>query len=246
MVVALLSLLVLACQVQAQVNIEHYRGQEGITGGASYSFNTDLGNVDVVNSGGAGNITFNTRNSTILSVFEGGVGFLRGKRYANNGVFHMRYTWKKHPVYQPEGFIQGDYNRARKLEWRTLIGGGLRFVVRSREHYGFSFGNSLMWEREYLDLPGDDPHPDFTSVLRSSNYINLHLKSRVTFSLTAYYQFKLADPGDVRILGTAELTTPIIGPLNQTTSLNFRTDTQPPQDVKKTDVKLSSSLGFRL
>jgi len=245
MIVVILLLLFLTSQVHAQVNIEPYRGRAGITGGVNYRFNTDLGNVDVINSGGAGNITINTDNSIILSVFKGGIGFLRGKRFANNGVIHLRYTWKKHPVYQPEGFLQGDYAKSRKLDWRTLIGAGLRFRLKEGETWVFSFGNSLMWERERLGLSGMDPHPDFTSVIRSSNYLNLHLQGRVTFSITAYYQFMLTDPGDVRILGTTDLTTPIIGLLHQTTSIDFRTDTDPPMDVKKTDVKLSTSLGFR-
>ena len=122
----------------------------------------------------------------------------------------------------------------------------MRFNVWDEEAYAFSFGNSLMWEREILDLSDTDSHPDFTSVLRSSNYVNLYLQGRVTFSVTAYCQFMLSDPGDIRILGITRLTTPIIGPLHQTTSLDFRTDTDPPLDVKKTDVKIATSFGFKL
>ena len=59
MVVVLLVLL-LVSSLQAQVNIEHYRGKMGITGGARFSLSSDLGNVDVVNSEGAGNLTVNT------------------------------------------------------------------------------------------------------------------------------------------------------------------------------------------
>ena len=240
-----LLLLLCACQVQAQVNIENYRGKKGMTGDANYSLNSDIGNVDVVNTGGAGNITINTENTTILGVYKGGIGFQGGKRFANNGVLHLRYTWSGYPVYQPEGFFQGDYARSRKLDWRTLVGAGMRFNIRREEKWSFSVGNSIMWEREHLDLSSTDPHPDFTSEVRSSNYINLYLQDRITLSTTAYYQFILTDPGDVRILGTTELTTPIIGPFHQKTSMDFRTDTDPPLGVKKTDVKLSTSFGVK-
>ena len=244
MIIVLL-LLIFACQAQAQVDIEHYRGKEGMTGAARYSFNTNVGNVDVIDSGGAGNITFNRKNSVFLGVFKGGIGFQDGKRFANNGVLHLRYTRTSHPVYQPEFFIQGDYARSRKLDWRTLVGGGLRFNVQREKKWTFSLGNALMWERESLDVSPGDPHADFTSVVRSSNYINLIFQDRITLSTTAYYQFSLGDPGDIRVLGTIELTTPVVGSLDQTTSLDFRTDSDPPIGVKKTDAKLATSFGFK-
>ncbi|MEC7227020.1 MAG: hypothetical protein VXW00_09135, partial [Candidatus Latescibacterota bacterium] len=62
-------------------------------------------------------------------------------------------------------------------------------------------------------------------------------------AVTAYYQFALTDPGDVRLLGTGELTTPLWGPLKQTTTIDFRTDSAPPLGIKKTDAKLSTSFG---
>jgi len=226
-----------------QVNIEHYRGKMGVTGAASYSFNTNLGNVDALNSGGAGNITVNRPHGTLLMVFKGGIAVQGGKRFANNGVVHLRYTRKGNPVYQPEGFLQSDYAISRKLDWRTLVGAGLRFNLANSESASLSVGNALMWEREGLDLDVGDPHMDETSVLRSSSYINMHYDKRVLISMTSYAQFAIDDPGDLRLLGIAQLTTPIVGPLNQTTSINFRTDTDPPGGVKKTDAKLATSFG---
>lgn len=228
----------------AQVNIEHFRGKMGVTGAASYSFNGDLGNVDALNSGGAGNVTMNRPHGTLLLVFKGGIAVQGGKRFANNGVLHLRYTRKRHATFQPEAFVQSDYAISRKLDWRTLAGAGMRFNVANNESAALSLGNSLMWEREGLDIEVGDPHPDKTSAVRSSSYVNLHYEKTVLVSMTSYVQFAVDDPGDLRVLGIAQLTTPIIGPLNQTTSVNFRTDTDPPGGVKKTDAKISTSFGF--
>ena len=82
----------MALPLMAQVNIEHYRGKEGVTGGARLSLHSNIGNVDVVKSDGAGNLTVNTATGTYLAVFKGGIGFLGGKRFANSGVLHLRYT----------------------------------------------------------------------------------------------------------------------------------------------------------
>ena len=76
-----------------------------------------------------------------------------------------------------------------------------------------------------------------------SSYINLSLQGRVGFATTAYVQTALSDLSDVRLLGTTELTTPIVGPLRQTTTLDFRIDSAPPQGVEKKDIKFGTSFG---
>ncbi len=244
MTVVIAALLLTATVAAGQVNIEHYRGKPGVTGSASYSFNSDLGNVDVVNSDGAGNITINHGHGTILGVFSGGVGVHGGKRFANSGVLHLRYTHKRNRTYQPEVFAQSDYAAPRQLDWRTLIGVGLRFNSATSEHFALSFGTAMMWEREGLDLAPEDPHPDDTSVVRSSTYVNLHFDREVLFSTTAYVQPAVEDPGDLRVLGVVQLTTPILRRLNQTTGVKFRVDSHPPAGVKKSDVKISTSFGL--
>ena len=239
----LLWLLLSVMPLWAQVNIEHYRGKEGVTGGARLSLHSNIGNVDVVKSDGAGNVTVNTRTGTYLTIFKGGIGFLGGKRFANSGVLHMRYTRTSNARWQPEIFAQGDYAKSRRLDQRTLLGAGFRRIWNSEKEVIFSLGSSLMWEREALSLRVGDPHPSRASVGRSSTYVNMHIRRRLGFAVTAYYQFDLADPSDVRLLGTGELTTPLWGPLKQTTTVDFRTDSSPPLGVKETDAKLSTSFG---
>ena len=216
-----------------------------MTGGARFAISSDLGNVDVVSSNGAGHITINTSQGVLLGVFKGGVGFLGGKRFANSGVLHLRWTWALHPSYQPELFAQGDYAKPRRLDSRSLVGAGLRWNVYDVERFSLSVGSALMWERERLDLALGYLHPAATDLLRSSNYVNLYFKGKIGFSTTAYIQVAPSDPGDLRILGTAELSTPIIGPLRQTTSVDFRIDSEPPQGVKKEDFKFGTSFGFK-
>lgn len=238
-------LALMAPPLLAQVNIEHYRGKEGVTGGARLSLQSDIGNVDVVKSDGAGNVTVNTATGTYLAVFKGGIGFLGGKRFANSGVLHLRYTHAQNARWQPETFVQGDYAKSRRLNRRLLWGAGMRRVWRADKAMAFYLGSSLMWERENLNLLAGDIHAANTSVWRSSTYLNAHFNRRIQLSLTAYYQFALDDVEDVRLLGTSELTTPLVGPLSQTTAIDFRSDSDPPQGVKKTDVKLSTSFGVK-
>lgn len=237
----------LATHAGAQVNIETYRGKRGVSGAARFSVSSDIGNVDVVHSDGAGNLTLNRASGTLLLVVRGAAGFLGGKRYANSGVLHLRYTLTRHQLVHPEAFVQGDYARSRRLDARTVFGLGGRWNLLRGEPLSLALGSAVMWERERLDLLPADPHAARTSVARLSTYLNLQARSArgVSLSTTAYYQPDLAVPDDARLVGTVELTTPVIGRLTQTTVVDLRVDTEPPQGVKDTDVRVAASFGLR-
>ena len=231
----------------AQVNIEAFRGKAGLSAAARFSMSSDFGNVDVVRFDGAGNITLDNDTGALLVVIRGAAGFLGGRRYANSGVLHVRYTWKVTGLIHPEAFVQGDYARSRRLDARSLVGVGGRWNLSLAEGMDLAVGSAVMWERERLDLLLGDPHVDRTSLARLSTYVNLYAASSrgVSLSTTAYYQPAFSDFADARFLGTVELTTPIIGPLTQTTVVDFRIDRDSPQGVKDTDVKLSASFGVK-
>ena len=238
-------LLGVACHANAQVNIELYRGKPGVTGNIGLQVGGARGNSDFFTGGGAANVTFNTRKYSLLLVGNGLLGFSGGKRFSNQGLAHIRFTWTKPSRFQPEGFLQLNYVRPRKLTFRALAGAGLRTVVHDSTSWSFSLGNSLMWEREHLDLLPADRHPDRTSVIRSSNYVNLQLRNKALITLTGYYQFMVEDPGDSRILGNLQITTEVVGPLQQTTTLRYRRDSKPPEGVKKNDLRLGTSFDLK-
>ena len=242
MVAALLLLLFLA-PLHAQVNIETYRGKRGVTGAARLALSSDVGNIDVVKGEGSGHITVNTARGVLLGVCKGGVGFLGGERFANSGVLHLRWTATASPRWQPEFFAQTDYAKSRRLDNRALVGTGMRYNAYAAEKSALSLGAALLWELEDLNLAPGDPHPATTQLMRLSSYINLSLQGRVGFATTAYVQPALSDLSDVRLLGTTELTTPIVGPLRQTTTLDFRIDSAPPRGVEKKDIKFGTSFG---
>ena len=242
--IAVLLFFLFIAPLYAQVNIETYRGKWGVTGDARLSLNSDVGNVDVVKSEAAGHITINTARGVLLGVFKGGIGFLGGERFANSGVLHLRWTATASPRWRPESFAQADYAKSRRLDNRALVGAGMRYNAYTAEKSAFSLGGALMWELEDLNLVSSDPHPATTEFVRLSSYINLSLQGRIGFATTVYVQPALSDPDDVRVLGAAELSVPIIGPLRQTTALDFRIDSAPPLEVEKKDIKFGTSFGF--
>ncbi len=228
----------------AQVNIESFRSDDKLSGNIMLSLSSNIGNVDAVQGDGSGNITLHTDTAVYIAVLKGGMGFLGGRRFANSGVMHMRYTLKRSIVWQPEFFAQADYAKSRRLDRRYLTGGGMRWVLSDQDALHAAVGSSLMWEHEGLDVKIGDSHPSQTSQFRYSNYFNVKINGRATFSTTVYYQFAVSSWKDTRLLGSGELSTPIIGKIKQTTTLNFRIDSKPPMGVKTSDIKLVTSFGI--
>jgi len=227
-----------------QVNIEKYRGKKGISGNINLQLNSAAGNADFFDGGAAANLTLNTDDYTVLLVGHGLLGFASGKRFDNQGLAHLRITWTEKGRFQPESFFQSDYSRPRKLVARLLLGGGIRTILFENEIRHLSVGNSVLWEQENYDLPSNAQHSDHTSIMRSSNYVNLRLKKGVELAISGYYQISLSDLNDARIIGQAEITNPIVGPLEQRTSLRLRRDTDPPDNVKTNDLHLGTSFGI--
>jgi len=230
--------------IHAQINVELYRKSEGVQGNVGLHFGGSKGNSDFFTGGGAANVTYNTSSYSILVLGDGLLGFRGGKSFSNQGLVHLRYTWTKPQRFQPEVFAQMDYARPRKLTFRALAGGGLRTILFEDATYSFTIGNSVMWEREHLDLPTTDPHPDRTSVLRSSNYINLQIRTKATITLTGYYQVMPSELKDVRMLGNLQIASQVAGPLQQVTTIRYRRDSRPPLGIKKNDITIGTSFAF--
>jgi hypothetical protein len=242
--IACFLLCLITSSAYAQVNVELYRKSEGVQGNIGLHFGGSKGNSDFFTGGGAANVTYNTSSYSILVLGDGLLGFRGGKSFSNQGLVHLRYTWTKPQRFQPEIFTQIDYARPRKLTFRALAGAGLRTILFENATYSFTIGNSVMWEREHLDLPTTDPHPDRTSALRSSNYVNLRIHTKATITLTGYYQVMPSEPKDGRMLGNLQIASQVAGPLQQVTTIRYRRDSRPPLGIKKNDITIGTSFAF--
>jgi len=243
------SLVIVLCllfsSAHAQVNVELYRKSTGVRGNVGLHFGGSRGNSDFFTGGGAVNITLNTQTYSILLLGDGLLGFRGGESFSNSGLVHLRYTWIKPARFQPEGFVQTNYDRPRKLSFRALLGGGLRTILYDSKTYSLTLGNSLMWEHERLfDLMIGDTHPDQTSDLRSSNYLNLQIRKKATITFTGYYQFRASDTRDARLLGNLQIASRVAGPLQQITTLRYRRDSRPPLGVHKNDLTIGTSFAL--
>lgn len=235
--------------VSAQVNIEALRPEEP-PAGRSGSLGGDLtirsGNVDFVEVGLEGRL-FDVRQSlTTLIVGNGGLGFLGSSRFASSGLGHFRQTYRYRPRVSPEWFAQADYDRARLLTFRMVVGAGVRSPLASGDWGHFDVGSALMIEREWLDLPDDAVHLDRTSDLRWSTFVTFRWAPTETLVITSttYAQPQFDNVNDTRLLENLRLATAVTRTLSLTISFDARYDSRPPDGIAVLDTTLRTGVSY--
>ena len=235
--------------LSAQVNVEALRREDPPLG-RSGSFGGDLtvrtGNVDLVQVGFNGRHNVVEDGVTTLIVGNGGFGLLGGSRFASSGLLHYRRTYRLVDWISPEWYGQVNYDRAQSLEFRTVVGGGVRTPVARGAWGQFGAGTGLMLEHERLALPDTALHPPRTTVVRSSSFLTLRLVpgEQIVISSTTYLQPDVTDWGDLRMLENLRLSAPISEDLSLTVSFDMRFDSEPPDGIARLDATLRTGITY--
>jgi len=119
--------------------------------------------------------------------------------FSNKGFVHLRTAKPIMTHTDIEGFIQKETNHFIDLENRELLGAGLR-INQFEELY---WGTGIMHEMEKYNN-----NPQEQKKLKSTNYVNYktNILKIVELQNVMYYQFKLENPEDYRILWDGNLT----------------------------------------
>lgn len=240
-------LVLAAVPLHAQVNIEsmrQQRGQEGFSLRGTLDLATQSGNVDKTDLGINANTRYRRAPGTVLLAFQGDYGWQGGNQFSDQGLLHLRYTHELSRLFALEAFGQTDYDKARLLDARALVGGGVRVALVEGERTGLAVGASYMFEHEELDLPPDADHPDETDVDRLSSYVGLRwtINDNAAFSATGYAQPQIDDFEDIRVIASGGLETRVVDHVSLRLGYRLRYDSRPPDTIESTDTKLSAGL----
>lgn len=236
--------------LSAQVDIEVLRidslsfGRSGSIGG-DVSLRT--GNVDFVAFDVRANVYDVTDTEMRLFVGDGGLGFLDRSRFASSGLLHYRRTYTAVSRYaSPEWFGQMNYDRAQKLTFRALAGGGARTAFARGAWGQFGAGTSAILEYERLALPDTAMHRDRTLEVRWSNFLTLRVvpTPNLVITSTTYLQPALTDFGDFRALENLRLSASITETLALTVTFNLRYDARPPDEIAALDTRLRTGVTY--
>ena len=244
-----LSFLLCASAANAQVDIESRRLDEGAshTGEIEIDFTLRGGNVDLVEFGPTVSVNFTRGRNTFLVIGSGNLGWENGERFANEFLGHLRWVllWKSR--IQPEAFVQANYDKSRKLDIRTLAGGGLRVRLGRNDRGALWAGSAYMIEHEENEDALTNAHPASTSVSRWANYFSASavLSSTAEWSAIVYVQPDMVDFSDVRVLVETGLEVKVTETVSLDTYLSIHHDADPVDGIAETDYALKTALKLK-
>ena len=244
----LAALVWLANPLWAQVDIESLRrdDQTGFFGSVAIDLTLRAGNVELFECGPELSLNYSRDENTFIFIGSGDAGWEGKERFSNEALAHLRYVRALGSRLHGEAFGQVDYDQSRRLEFRGLVGGGIRWALIAPGESSFWLGSSLMFEHEQNELTAADNHAARTSLVRWSNYLSANIELGETAQLagTAYVQPAVRQFDDYRVLWDAALKVSITEALSSTTSVTFRRDSDPLNGVDGSDFRLSTGLAL--
>jgi len=214
--------------------------KSGYYGNVNLAFSSSQGNSEVERYSISSSVKkFNSTNVWILSG-RYKIAQSNGKRSANSSFFHLRNVLKLFKKSDFEYFGQLETNEFQKLNFRGLLGAGLRF--KPLERYRFFIGVDVMFVREtYL---GDI---NSNNRVRGNIYINVKtdLTENNSISYIAYYQPRVDKLKDFDLIQSFEFENRITKNFTLVLNLSYDYDAYPIEDVKKYDFEQTTSLRYK-
>jgi len=232
--------------IWSQVNIEKYRRDQtvqGFSGSAELDISINTGNKDLQVVGAEGYLDYKVVDSYTFIVFQGDYGWKSGKEFSNEALVHLRYIYTINELIKLEVFTQFDYNKLRLLLHRILGGTGIRLRVFHTENSIFSFGTAYMLEKEKFDISDEQ----YYTSHRWSNYIayKLNISENSLLALVIYFQPKIDEWKDFRILNENNLIVDISKSFSLSVGFNLRYDNDLIPDIKNFDTKTKIGLVYQ-
>ncbi len=167
---------------------------------------------------------------------------IEGNKFENAGITHLRYNYKFHHRIAWEVFVQAQYNKVSKIDFRGILGTGPRFKLTTSENYKFYLGTHIMYEQEELSDGFTPIQRDF----RSTSYLSFSLYPTKTVSIisTTYYQPKLKNFGDYRVSNQSSLLIDLFKNFSFKTTYTFIYDETPAIGIPNSQYNLESGFVY--
>lgn len=232
--------------VRGQVNVEAVRedaDRQGFSGRVEASVTGSTGNTEGIVAGGSGRIQL--RSGPHLGFVYGSGSYTRLNQTTSiaRALTHTRYNYEIEAWLWGEAFGQLENDAFRRLTNRELLGVGPRFRLLDTDEFDVFYGSSYMAEWENLNLVDTDTRDSLTLSHRWSNYVTLSLSlaEGLDAGSTTYVQPRFDRFSDHRVLNETFLEAGITDVVSVKVSTRMRHDSDPPQDVKRTDFTITNA-----
>jgi hypothetical protein len=161
--------------------------------------------------------------------------------FLNTGYQHLRYNLHHDSLWTGEAYAQAQYNKPLKLDLRLMVGAGPRLKALATNTVKVNVGTSLFLEREAIT------NGPVSLAVRNSTYISgtLNLTTQTSLTSVVYYQPKLFDASDQRVLLEAGLLIRVTSRFTLESRMNLLRDTTPPEGVNELNYSWNNMFGFR-
>ena len=178
---------------------------------------------------------------TFFFINDLAVSRVETNEFLNTGFQHLRYNYNRDKRWTGEAFTQAQYNKPLKLDLRMMLGAGPRLRVIKDDKYKVHIGTSLMAEYERT-TPGD-----VFLHGRSNSYIasSAALTELLSVACVAYYQPKLFDATDHRVMVEASVIIRATARLTLESRLNLLKDSEQPEGVPSLSYSWQNMFGYR-
>jgi len=234
----------------AIVDIEALRAgapQPGYSGALNVSADGQSGNTEKVAINAGARLQWHGGAVTNFAILRYNYGATSGVQDTNKFFFHARHIHQISDRRAYEGFIQAERNIFARLDFRGLIGGGLRLTLTEiPDKKTLHFGAGGFFSREKLQERAGLTDAERSNIWRVNTYLNYvqQLNHSVRVLSTTYYQPAIEDFSDYRLLEEATLSVKMTDTLSLNVSLDLAHDSKPPQAVKKTDTTYSTGAEY--
>ena len=239
----------LPLSAQAIVNIEELRGDksgDGLSVRASIMASGASGNTDKSSVSAAGRMHWQSGPLASLVIASYDYGESNNVRDTNKSFLHLRQIRTYQPGRAVEAFIQAEQNQFARLDFRGLIGAGLRLTIADTKQTTAAVGFGALHSWETLDKRPGLTDDGTETLWRLNTYLalNQRFNEQTRFANTLYYQPAADDAADYRLLDEAALFVNISDRLDLKMSVDVTHDSRPPQTVEKTDVSYQPGLEY--
>ena len=226
-----------------QINIEQYRAKKqdnGFAGSIDFEVSHRAGNVEITTMDVESHVDHLWNSMHSFIIVRNDYGWQGGKQYSSEGLIHLRHVFRTQSPFQPEIFLQSDYNNKRLLTYRALAGLGVRRVLYTHSKIELWAGTAFMPEHEEFDVDETNSQEKDVTVLRWSNYITTSapIGENTHWTSTMYIQPEFGNFGDIRILANTKLSIKLFIKWSLDINFNLRYDSEPPDNIKSLDTEL--------
>jgi len=216
--------------------------EAGSTGEVALGVSGASGNEDTLGfSGGVGGAWVSPEvNHQVIVKATGAYATAYGAPITQKAFSHVRYRWAFHPPWILFTFAQADHNAFRDLELRAIGGGGMERRLWRADWTEATVGLGAFAEYERFIAA-----PDSQQVFgRASAFylVAVELNEQLTLGNVTFFQPRLDDFTDWRLLEELALTAKMGEYLSLAATLKIEHDHRPPAGVGPDDVAYTSGL----